>query len=233
MEYTIVPIDHAIKLAITAAIKRVEFKKYNVDPDEVVDALLTDIFADLFPHNPVLVSPTLQPITRLPVIQDENTTTTTTKPKKTRAKKSIEEVPTPAETEIVSSTPAEKEKKKPGPKPKNEPPQNIKKFNPSQMKKIEKANVNPKEFLDYLNSLSEEAYTQKKLDEHIQNFVTPQTAEEPLAEIPDCIDIEFDGKEYTINSKTRAVYVQEGEIYKKVGHVGMLEFADMEMPIVE
>ena len=80
--YTIVPIEHNIEQAITAAVKAVEFKKYHVEADEVVDNLLADIFRSLFPHNPSLVNVDKVEI-QIPIVPPA-------KEKKPRAKKEIE-----------------------------------------------------------------------------------------------------------------------------------------------
>lgn len=245
------PIDHAIKLAITAAVKRVEYKRYNVDPDQVPDALLADIFAALFPHNPSLVSPNIQPIVHLPIDpprDSEPTEVVAKKPRKPRAPKVTTTIPPPVNEEeenppvdqpIISSTtepappaPApKKERKKPGPKaPKSDTPVNMKKFNPTQIKKIEKANVDAKTFMDYVNALTADAFKAKNIDEHLHDFAHPSTEEADTGAVNiDVTEVEFNGKPYFVNMSTKAVYEQQGEINKKVGYVGALEFADMEI----
>jgi hypothetical protein len=238
MSYTIVPIDHSIKLAITASIKRFEFKRYDVDPDKIIDALLTDIFTDLFPHNPSLVSPD-----SVPVIVP-STTTTNAAPVKERKKPGPKPkaapVPAPPTEDgvVVSSTPApEKEKKKPGPKPKpkSDVQQNVKKLNPTQTKKLEKASpgADVKQFINYLNAMTPEEFKAKVIDDHIKNFINPPKEEDTEKGHSDkeCIEVEFNDETYFVNVNTKEVYKSNNEdVHIKVGIVGALEFADMEIP---
>ena len=240
MEYTIMPIDHSIKLAITASIKRFEFKRYDVDPDEIINSLLTDIFADLFPHNPSLVSLDSNVSVRLPVILPSTTTTTTEPEKKPRGRKPkvVEAPPEPQEGIIESTTTTTTEKRKPGPKPKAKPdtPLNLKKLNPTQVKHLNKASptTDIKQFIDYVNSLTPEVFGQKGFDEHVHDFLNPSdVVEEKNVKNRDCIEVEFNEQTYFIDPETRAVYKPAGEINEKVGYVGALEFADMEMPTNE
>lgn len=239
MSYSIIPLDHSIKLAITASIKRFEFKRYDVEPDQIIDALLTDIFADLFPHNPSLVSPDMSnAAVQPPVILPSSTTTTTKERKKPGPKPKTTTTTEPvAEEGVVSSTPVpapEKERKKPGPKPKTEAPQNIKKLNPTQVKKLEKASpgTDIKQFIDYLNAMTPDAFKAKVIDEHIQDFVNPPKEEAEVGYTDrDVIEVEFNGKTYFVNPDTKVVYQANDEhVNVKVGHVGALEFADMEIP---
>ena len=242
MSYSIISIDHSIKLAITASIKRFEFKRYDVDNDQLVDALLTDLFADLFPHNPSLVSPDFTPTVQLPVILPTTTTTTTTnakkEPKKRVPKTKVSPIPEEPPVEVESSTPApapeKKERKKPGPKPQTDVPQNIKKLNPTQVKKLEKAapGTDIKQFIDFLNAMTPDEYKAKVIDDHIQDFVKP-AGEESESGYTDseCIEVEYNGKMYFVNPDTRVVYQANNEhVNVKVGIVGALEFADMEIP---
>lgn len=235
MAYNITPIDYSIKLAITASIKRFEFKRYNVDPDQVVDALLSDIFTDLFPHNPSLVSPDNVPLVQLPVILPSSTTTTTTTTNQRKKPGPKPKVPAPEEGSIAVTSTTAPEKKKPGPKPKTDAPQNIKKLNPTQIKKLEKASpgADIKQFIDYLNALTPEAFKDKVIDDHIQDFLNPgkEEATEEGYSNTDCIEVEFNGNSYFVNTTTKAVYKTDNEhVNVKVGRVGALEFADMEIP---
>ena len=243
MSYSIISIDHSIKLAITASIKRFEFKRYDVDNDQLVDALLTDLFADLFPHNPSLVSPDFTPTVQLPVILPTTTTTTTTnakkEPKKRVPKTKVSPIPEEPPVEVESSTPApapeKKERKKPGPKPQTDVPQNIKRgLNPTQAKKLEKAapGTNIKQFIDFLNAMTPDEYKAKVFDDHVQDFVKPagEETEEGLKDL-ECVEVEFNGKTYFVNRNTRVVYQANNEhVHVKVGIVGALEFADMGIP---
>lgn len=100
----------------------------------------------------------------------------------------------------------------------------------------------------YLNGLSKEDFNAKKAEEHVLDFlrtlvvpVVPVTV--ATVDIPkeddrveaDLETVEFEGKEYFVNSETKIVYEGEGEFeeetgwtnYKRVGCVGMAAFAEM------
>jgi len=142
---------------------------------------------------------------------------------------------TPAENPVVIESTTKPEPKKRGPKKvQTDTPQHIKNFNPTQMKKIKEAGAEEKvnEFKDYLNSLTEEGFKSKKIPDHLQDFLNPKE-EESLAELPGCIDVDYeiDGemKPYAVNPATKCVYEKQGEVYVKVGMVGALQFAEMEI----
>jgi outer membrane biosynthesis protein TonB len=225
--YNIVPIEHNIKQAITAAVKAVEFKKYNVEPDEVVDNLLADIFKSLFPHNPALVAVDKVEIVQIPVVPPAPEE----KPKKGRSKKAAaapEEKPAEPEQPKKKGGRPKKEKAAEEPEKKN-----LVKLNPSQrnaLKKISEA-ADPKEFLVYVNGLSEEDYKSKTFEDHVQNFVKPKEKKEEDRAL---VGVEFEGKEYYVDPETKKVY-EPGEdgVDNLVGHVGMLKFKDMEIPAHE
>lgn len=228
--YTIVPIEHNIKQAITAAVKAVEFKKYHVEADEVVDNLLADIFKTLFPNNPALVDVTKVETVEVPVVP-------AAPEKKKRTPKKKEEEPEVANAAAGSASAAEepvKEKKTRAKKEKEKEAQNLDKLNPSQKKVLKKISdtLDQKEFLAYVNGLSAESYSAKTFEQHAQDFVKPTVVEEEFAdkELP---PVEFKGKTYYVDLETKEVYVPkgEGEVDELVGHVGMLEFADMKMPV--
>ena len=234
--FVIVPIEHNIKQAITAAIKAVEFKKYNVDPDEVVDNLLMDIFKTLFPSNPSLVSvervEVQIPIVPAPAPEPEKKKRA---PAKSKAKPA-EEKPAeekPAEEKPVEEKPAPKKR---GPKPKVV---NLAKLDAEQKKVLKKAGADAKAFLEHLNKLSSDEYSASTFDEHVTKFTAPPP--EPHV-VPEFVKQKFltveypkgSGKEYHVDPKTQKVYrMTEGsDVHSEdyVGDVGLLEFADMELP---
>lgn len=136
--------------------------------------------------------------------------------------------------------PAKVEKKKPGPKPKAklEGPVNIEKLTPTHKKHIKKmaeelqCGIDDKAFLAYANGMSADAWGAKSLDEHIREFVGPLPGA-TLAPPPTEFEVvEFKGVEYLVDPATKFVYenVPEGApVRNKLGVVGLLEFAEMEM----
>ena len=240
--YTIVPIEHNIKQAITAAVKAVEFKKYHVEADEVVDNLLTDIFKTLFPHNPALVDVTKVDIVQVPIVPPAAAEAVAlpaspkpVKEKKPRAKKEKEPVavaePVVANAAAGSASAAEPEKPKKAPakaKKEKSEAQNLDKLNPTQKKVLKKENADPKAFLEFVNAMSEEEYRAKAFEEHVQNFGKPKEVVEYVE--PLLTEVRFNEKTYFVDPETKKVYVADGDVDKLVGHVGMLEFKDMVVP---
>lgn len=150
------------------------------------------------------------------------------KPKQTEEEKAAKEAAKAAEK-------AAKEEAKKAPKPKFVG--NIEKLNPTQEKawkkaasdaKIELTDDHKKRFLSELNALDNKVYNQKKLEVHMAEFFVPKVVETKPDE---CVGVEFNGKEYWVNREGVVYEAQEGsDVDKKVGHVGMLEFKDMQMP---
>jgi hypothetical protein len=120
---------------------------------------------------------------------------------------------------------------------------NIEKLNPTQDKawkkiaadaKVELTDDHKKRFITTVNALDHTVYNQKKLEVHMAEFFAPkpvETKEEAM------VGVEFNGKDYWVN-KDGVVHEtikqpDDTEIDKKVGHVGMAEFADMKMPADE
>ena len=235
--YTIVPIEHNIKQAITAAVKAVEFKKYHVEADEVVDNLLADIFRTLFPNNPSLVDVTKVDVVSVPIVpppapEAVDLPVSPKKPakeKKPRAKKESEPVVANAAAGSASAEP-EKPKKKALAKKEKSEAQNLDKLNPTQKKVLKKESVeDAKAFLEFVNAMSGEEYRAKTFEEHVQEFKKPRISVVEYRE-PELTQVEFKGKTYYVDPETKKVYVEDGEVDKLVGHVGMLEFAGMVVP---
>ena len=244
--YTIVPIEHNIKQAITAAVKAVEFKKYHVEADEVVDNLLADIFRTLFPNNPSLVDVTKVDMVSVPIVpppapEAVDLPVSPKKPakeKKPRAKKEKEPESEPvvanaaagsASAEPVPAPEPEKPKKAKVKKEKSEA-QNLDKLNPTQKKVLKKESVeDAKAFLEFVNAMSGEEYRAKTFEEHVQEFKKPRISVVEYRE-PELVMVSFKEKTYYVDPETKKVYVEDGEVDKLVGHVGMLEFAGMEIP---
>ena len=132
------------------------------------------------------------------------------------------------------------EKKKPGPKPKKEKaPANVEAgavFN-SKFKAIcaeFKVDANKKATIDALNKLTPEEFNAsgKKLDDHLRDVLRPkpvatEVEEETMQEI-EGIEVEFEGKMYVVDEKSKAVYEPDGG--KRVGYVGMGAFKSMVVP---
>jgi hypothetical protein len=158
------------------------------------------------------------------------------KPKQTDEEKAAEKA---AKEAAKAAEKAAKEEAKKAPKPKFVG--NIEKLNPTQEKawkkaasdaKIELTDDHKKKFLSALNALDNKVYNQKKLDVHMAEFFTPKEPEK--TEDMELTPVEFNGKEYLV-SDSGDVYqdtvLENGDtIAKKVGHIGMLEFSEMEQP---
>jgi hypothetical protein len=133
---------------------------------------------------------------------------------------------------------AAKEEAKKAPKPKFVG--NIEKLNPTQEKawkkiaadaKVELTDDHKKRFIAAVNALDHTVYNQKKLEVHMAEFFEPkpvETKEEAM------VAVEFNDKEYWVNKEGvvhETIKQEDGsDIDKKIGHVGMAEFADMKMP---
>ena len=97
--------------------------------------------------------------------------------------------------------------------------------------KVEMAADAKKKFLAQVNALDNKDFNAKKLEEHMKAFFAPpapETKEEEMWAVP------YNGKEYGVNDKGEVfedTVLESGDIIaKKVGNVGMAEFAGMEMP---
>jgi hypothetical protein len=172
------------------------------------------------------------------------------KPKKARKTKAAEPVGdaiawdakgTPVAYAEVANAGAAPEKKKPGPKPKAKPEGagNLEKLTPTHKKHIKaiaaelKVEAKEKEFLVYANEMTAEAWGAKPLDDHIREFLTPETPE--LAPPPtEFHQVNFNGKDYLVDPASRFVYAMTDSDKVKardqVGIVGMGAFEDMEIP---
>lgn len=248
--YTIVPIDHAIKQAITAAVRAVEFKKYHVEPDDVVNALLTDIFNHLFPYNPSLVDVNKVQMAYIPiepvapaaaeaVALPASPSPKPEKAKKPRAKKEKEPVAEPVVANAAAGSasaapepePEQKPKKGRGKKEK-EPSEakNLDKLNPTQTKALKKEGVDdPKPFLEFVNALTAEDYKAKTFKDLVQEFKKPKVEVVEYRE-PELVQTEFNGKTYFVDPESKKVYEEDGAVDKLVGHVGMERFFGMVVP---
>ena len=169
------------------------------------------------------------------------------KPKKEKAKKEkAEESPkkTPkkekAKKEAKAESPkkeAEKPKKETKPKSpkKAEATVNIDKFLPTQKKKVKEIvgeAVDVKDVLSYLNGLSNAAFNDKPLLDHVRDYAASlkPAEEETQTEEVELQEVEFDGETYAVNPETKRVYtVDEVGNATGVGYVGMGKFEAMEL----
>ena len=173
-------------------------------------------------------------------------------PKKPRAKKSAGGAASESESESVEAPPVvetaavEEKVKKPRAKkvvadaPASEGSVNFDKFTPTETKKLKSVatelsvEVDKKALLAYLNGLSKEDFHAKKVDDHFRDFLTPKPAgekvEETAAEDTECLEIEFKGKTYVVDPKTKRVYEERGDVTEHVGEVGAGDFAGMVLP---
>jgi hypothetical protein len=111
---------------------------------------------------------------------------------------------------------------------------NIEKLNPTQTKLFKKvlegkdSDENKKAFLDQMNALSSDEYNSKKMEDHMKSFLAGLVPAAETEEL-ECDVVEFKGKEYSV-SADGTVYDEIDGVYKKVGMVGMADFADMKIP---
>ena len=116
---------------------------------------------------------------------------------------------------------------------------NLEKLNPTQDKlwkkvaaesKVELTDDHKKRFLAHINELDNTEYNTKKLETWMSEFFTPKEHDTKTAEV-EMFAVDYKGKEYGVD-KNGDVYetIPGTDVDKKVGKVGMLYFADMEMP---
>jgi hypothetical protein len=133
---------------------------------------------------------------------------------------------------------AAKEEAKKIPKPKFVG--NIEKLNPTQEKtwkkiaadaKVELTDDHKKRFFVEVNALDHTVYNQKKLEVHMAEFFVPK---EPVMKDVEMVVVEFNDKEYYVDKEGNVYETFKqpdgSDIDKKVGHIGMADFAEMPMP---
>jgi hypothetical protein len=159
-------------------------------------------------------------------------------PEEEAAAKAEKEAQKAAKDAQKAAEKAAKEEAKKAPKPKFVG--NIEKLNPTQEKawkkiaadaKVDLTDDHKKRFITAVNALDHTVYNQKKLEVHMAEFFEPK---EPEIKEEAMVGVEFNGKDYWVN-KEGVVHEtikqpDDTEIDKKVGHVGMAEFAEMKMP---
>jgi hypothetical protein len=157
--------------------------------------------------------------------------------KKRAPKKKETEAVVEAEAVVEVVAEAAPEKKKRGPKAKAETAavNHPKKLNKTEENKIKGIAKELKvegdvDVLAYLNGLSAEEYAAKSFEEHVRALLTPKetAVEETVAKRG--LLVEFKDKDYWVDPETKKVYSTNGPVDEHIGHVGMLEFADMEIP---
>jgi hypothetical protein len=91
------------------------------------------------------------------------------------------------------------------------------------------------QLLEYVNSLTNEDFHAKTTEAHVADFVASRSDGKVETDV---IPVEFEGKHYYINPKSKKVYEGEGVYdeatqqwtnYKPVGYVGMAAFTEMKM----
>jgi hypothetical protein len=119
---------------------------------------------------------------------------------------------------------------------------NLEKLTPTQDKLLKKTategNVElaadaKTKFIEFVNAMDNKDFNAKKLEEHMKAFFAPKA---PEVKDADCTEVEFKGKTYWVDVNNRDVYEPKkqedgSEIDMKVGKVGLLDFADMKMPV--
>jgi hypothetical protein len=115
---------------------------------------------------------------------------------------------------------------------------NMEKLNPTQDKmlkkvaselKVELADDSKAKFLAFVNALDNKDFNAKKLEEHAKEFLTPKA---PELKDEEMVEREHNGKTYCVNIKGEVFedhVLESGEtVAKKVGNVGLAQFAGME-----
>jgi hypothetical protein len=119
---------------------------------------------------------------------------------------------------------------------------NLEKLTPTQDKLLKKTategNVEvaidtKTKFIEFVNAMDNKDFNAKKLEEHMKAFFAPKA---PEVKDADCTEVEFKGQTYWVDVNNRDVYEPKkqedgSEIDMKVGKVGLLDFADMKMPV--
>jgi hypothetical protein len=166
---------------------------------------------------------------------------------KPKASKAKAPEPAPAEVKPVEVKPAEVKPAEVKPaEPKVTKPKaakakfvgNLEKLNPTQDKlwkkvaaesKVELTDDHKKRFLANINELDNTEYNTKKLETWMSEFFAPK--QETETKDVEMFAVDYKGKEYGVD-KNGDVYetIPGTDVDKKVGKVGMLYFADMEMP---
>ena len=158
----------------------------------------------------------------------------------------VEPAPAPAPAPEAPKVKEPKESKAKTPKEPKEPKAkfvgNLEKLTPTQDKLLKKtategnvelASDAKTKFIAFVNAMDNKDFNAKKLEEHMKAFFAPKTVEEKDA---DCVAVEYKGKTYWVDVNSEDVYETEihadgSEIDKKVGKVGLLNFAGMKMPV--
>jgi hypothetical protein len=154
--------------------------------------------------------------------------------------------PAPAPAPEAPKVKEPKESKAKTPKEPKEPKAkfigNLEKLTPTQDKLLKKtategnielaADAKTK-FIEFVNAMDNKDFNTKKLEEHMKAFFAPKA---PEVKDADCTAVDFKGKTYWVDVNNGDVYEPEKqedgtEIDKKVGKVGLLDFADMKMPV--
>ena len=244
--------EQAIRQVITAAVHRVKSKEYEVTPEDPVQTFLDDLFAELFP---VVPSHTETQSVEVPVVAVKEKKQRKKKevpapepaapapaPEKKQRKKKETPAPAPAEgpaaPEPEKSSAAEPEKKQ---RKKKEFFGNVDKLTPTLKKQVKKiadelkvGEPDLKGLLEFLNHLQKEEFDDKTFEEHVRMFLRPVEVPAPAAEEEeqemDCIEVEFEGKTYYVDTTTQRVYEPQGEANVAVGYVGMAAFEKMIVP---
>lgn len=163
------------------------------------------------------------------------------KPKKEKAKKekaeeSPKKTPKKEAEKPKKEAKAEKETKPKSPKKVEATATvNIDKFLPTQKKKVKEIvgeAVDVKDVLSYLNGLSNAAFNDKPLLDHVRDYAASlkPAEEETQTEEVELQEVEFDGETYAVNPETKRVYtVDEVGNATGVGYVGMGKFEAMEL----
>ena len=158
----------------------------------------------------------------------------------------VEPAPAPAPAPEAPKVKEPKESKAKTPKEPKEPKAkfvgNLEKLTPTQDKLLKKtategnvelASDAKTKFIAFVNAMDNKDFNAKKLEEHMKAFFAPKAVVEKDA---DLVEVEYKGNMYWVDVNSKDVYETEihadgSEIDKKVGKVGLLNFAGMKMPV--
>jgi hypothetical protein len=119
---------------------------------------------------------------------------------------------------------------------------NLEKLNPTQDKLLKKTAADGNvhfaidtkvKFIAFMNAMDNKDFNSKKMEEHMKAFFAPKA---PVVEEIPGIEMDYKGKTYLVDPSNGDVYEsstqEDGSVIdKKVGKVGLLDFADMVVPV--
>jgi hypothetical protein len=152
------------------------------------------------------------------------------------AKKKDTVSPPPTDDALAETKPVVVDAPKPA-----KPVKNLEKLNATQAKHLKKVADETKTdlteekkvgFLAFVNAMGKAEFDAKKIDVHMNTYLTPAPAPPAVAETEqeNCVEVEFDGTTYLVAIGGGRVYVEEDGVTKHVGMCGMGKFKNLPIP---